>query len=173
MTTTAFGTDYNREDKYDFNCAVLELVWKPLTPKENPWFADAFKNTVVFGLGFVPGVGFLLQIGFTLGWSALMTPDAFLEDLKAAVPAVAWTDGIMSESKLSVEEIRTYLPAGWVGAGSPSQLQSKLTQGSVDTTDKNPTPDIDPVGEAETFIKGEKVLANSANVPPPIVEVNL
>lgn len=62
----------SRVDGYDFNFATIananfgvELQWMPHKP--TTWFADYVKNVITFGLGFVPGIGFILSICFSLG----------------------------------------------------------------------------------------------------------
>ncbi|KAL7756793.1 hypothetical protein ACKLNR_013786 [Fusarium oxysporum f. sp. zingiberi] len=50
--------------------------------KKGSWFEDFFKNAITFSLGFVPGVGPLLSIAFSLGWTAVVNPELFEDDVR-------------------------------------------------------------------------------------------
>ncbi|EXL42594.1 hypothetical protein FOCG_15050 [Fusarium oxysporum f. sp. radicis-lycopersici 26381] len=46
--------------------------------EKGSWFEDFFKNAITVSLGFVPGVGPLLSIALSLGWTAVVNPDRFI-----------------------------------------------------------------------------------------------
>ena len=150
----------------------LELVWKPFIPN-NPWFVNNIRNGLQFGLGFIPEVGFVLQIAFALGWAAIFDPDNFIEAIESNVPGFAQFGELYHAIKGDAEEIKQLMPPGWNQAANPLQIPHTLVKDAVDTTDKNPAPEIEPVGEAASFKKGDKVLKESANKSPPLVEVNI
>ncbi|KAL9610454.1 MAG: hypothetical protein Q9167_004852 [Letrouitia subvulpina] len=130
----------------------LELVRKPFTPN-NPWIMNNMRNMFQFALGFVPSVGFVLQIAFALGWTAISDPDDFYEAVKSNVPGFISLDANQ--------------------AASPFQIPRTQIKDAVDTTDKNPALQTQPVVEGASFKKGDKVLQESANKPPPLVQVNV
>ncbi|KAK2668297.1 hypothetical protein RAB80_015677 [Fusarium oxysporum f. sp. vasinfectum] len=59
----------------------MTLAGLPLhkrTGEKGSWFEDFFKNAITVSLGFVPGVGPLLSIALSLGWTAVVNPDRFI-----------------------------------------------------------------------------------------------
>ena len=150
----------------------LELVWKPCTP-DDPWIMDNFRNMIQFAIGFVPVVGFALQIAFALGWTALFDYENFHAAILSNIPGAILGDKIIQSFKDDAEEIKKLMPPGWGEAGNPFQIPRTQVEDAVDTTDKDPPPEIEPIGEAASFKKGEKVLAESATKPAPLVEINI
>ena len=180
LKTVPLSPSGQRYDSNDFNWTQvakasmgLELQWKPFIREQQGWLADYFQNVITFGLGFIPGIGFILQIGFSLGWTALTDRENFYEVLKANIPAVLLTDGLIRTLNDDAGEVKLWLPKNWDGLGKPFQLPSTQSEQGVDTTDKTPSEGLAPTGEAESFVKASKVLAKSATTTPPLVTVNL
>ena len=162
----------SRLDGYDFDFAKVasanfgvELQWVPHTP--STWFGDYVKNVITFGLGFVPGIGFILSISFSLGWTALTDPDSFYDALKASIPAVLLTDGLISELKKDAAETKKLLPPGWDQVGKALQVPPTQVEGSLGTDEEGST---DGVGRSWTFEKAAKVVEKSKTVGTPAPE---
>ena len=114
------------------------------------WFADYIENAITFALGFIPGVGFILSISFSLGWTALTDPDSFYAALKANVPAVLFANRIISELQKDAAETKQNLPLEWGQWVKACHVPPTQINGPVDTDTK---ASLDGVGQSVTFIK--------------------
>ncbi len=169
IKTISLSPKGSRVDGYDFNFANanfgIELQWMP--HKSTTWFAGYVNNVITFSLSFVPRIGFILSISFSLGWTALTDPDSFYEALKAQVRAVLLTDGVISELKKDAAATKMFLPPGWDRAGRALQVPPTLKEGSADTCTE---ASLDGVGQSWTFTKASKVLEKSKTVETPAPE---
>lgn len=161
-------------DQYDFSFTKiasanfgLEVQWKPY--QSNTWFAEYVRNSITFALGFVPGVGFILAISFSLGWSALTDPDNFYDTLRSQIPAVILTEGIIQELKESAEATKKLLPPGWDVAGKALQMPPTQIKGGVGGDDAL-MQSLDETIESYNFFKAAKVLAKSGSVGTPAAD---
>lgn len=169
IKTVDLSQDLVRKDENDFDWAKLaganlglELQWMP--HQNSDWFTEYVKNVINFALGFVPGVGFLLQIAFSLGWAGLTDPDTFYETLKSQIPAALLTDGIISELKNDADAIKKHLPPGWDQVGKAMQIQPDLIKDDIGTDEKG---SLDGVGKDPVIAKTGRIMGKSAGVPTP------
>ncbi|KAL5590384.1 hypothetical protein FOBRF1_013941 [Fusarium oxysporum] len=98
-------------DAYDFNWITIAQAHSGLNiewgkGEKGSWFEDFFKNAIAFSLGFVPGVGPLLSVAFTLGWTAVVSPDRFMYELSLWAPAVRLPELFDVDIRKSSTEIR-------------------------------------------------------------------
>ncbi|KAL9026402.1 MAG: hypothetical protein Q9196_004928 [Gyalolechia fulgens] len=91
----------------------LDLTWHP--PQKSTWQENFIKNVLTIGIGFVPGVGPILQIMFAVGWTMVTQddPEAAFQVLKDLCPGIDLTEKILSELKNTARETRLFLPDGW------------------------------------------------------------
>ncbi|KAL8913124.1 MAG: hypothetical protein Q9171_002018 [Xanthocarpia ochracea] len=91
----------------------LDLTWQP--PQKSTWQEKFIKNVLTIGIGFVPGVGPILQIMFSVGWTLVSQedPEAAFTVLKDLCPGIDLTEKIISELKKAAGETRLFLPDGW------------------------------------------------------------
>ncbi|KAF9773546.1 hypothetical protein IL306_008618 [Fusarium sp. DS 682] len=76
-------------------------------PREKgSWFEDFFKNAITFGLGLVPGLGPILSIAFSLGWTAVVNPDKFMYELSLWAPSVKLPELFEDDVRKNAAEIR-------------------------------------------------------------------
>ena len=141
----------------------LELQWVPHKP--TGWFVEYVGNAVKFAVGFVPLIGTLLQVGFALGWTALIDPDRFMDVLQEEVPGLVFTIRIVDLIKEDIEKTREYMPAGWAENGKMLQAPPDQIKGDVGK-------DADMDGLVATYIiaKTGKVLDKSGGVPTPAAD---
>ncbi|KAF5591005.1 uncharacterized protein FSUBG_10607 [Fusarium subglutinans] len=107
---TVSVTDSYR-DAYDFSWITigrahsgLDIEWGK--GEKGSWFEDFFKNAVAFGLGFAPGVGPLLSIAFSLGWTAVVNPDRLMYELSLWAPSVRTPELFEEDVRKNSAEIR-------------------------------------------------------------------
>ncbi|KAF5248735.1 hypothetical protein FANTH_5805 [Fusarium anthophilum] len=98
-------------DAYDFSWITIERAHSGLDiewgkGEKGSWFEDFFKNAVAFGLGVVPGVGPLLSIAFSLGWTAVVNPDRFMYELSLWAPSVKVPELFEEDVRKNSAEIR-------------------------------------------------------------------
>ncbi|KAK8009901.1 hypothetical protein PG990_008866 [Apiospora arundinis] len=131
----------------------LDVMWKKA--EKGSWVGDFTKNLMVFGIGFVPGIGPLLAIAFSLTWTAVQgDEDDFFKELSLWCPAVKITDAFKADVKKSAAVTRTYV--------DPKHLKEKKTAhaGSV-----GKDPKTDPkmtLAEAKKLLdaSGKEATAN-------------
>ncbi|KAK6827251.1 hypothetical protein PG987_010592 [Apiospora arundinis] len=127
----------------------LDVMWKKA--EKGSWVEDFTKNFLVFGIGFIPGIGPLLAITFSLTWTAVQgDADDFFKELSLWLPAVKITEVFKTDLKKSVAATRTYV--------DPKHLKEKKTThpGSVG---KDPKPD-----PAMTLAEAKKIIDASKRV---------
>ncbi|KAK8118447.1 uncharacterized protein PG998_003073 [Apiospora kogelbergensis] len=121
----------------------LDLMWKKA--EKGTWVGDFTKNFMTFGIGFIPGIGPLLAITFSLAWTAVQDGDeSFFKELSLWCPAVKITEAFKADIKKSVAVTRTYV--------DPKHLKEKKTThpGSIG---KDPKPD-----PAMTMAEAKKII---------------
>ncbi|KAM0347326.1 hypothetical protein ACHAPU_004845 [Fusarium lateritium] len=91
VRTVSVSDSYS--DAYDFSWLTITRAHSGLNiewgkGEKGSWFEDFFKNALSFGIGFIPGIGPLLAIAFSLTWTAIRDPDQFMHELSLWVPSV-------------------------------------------------------------------------------------
>lgn len=169
LKTNGLAQAFKQHNRYDFDWTQiakanfgLELQWLPHKP--NGWFVEYIKNAIKFALDFVPIIGFILQIEFSLGWTALTDPDSFYETLKEEIPLVLLTDGIISELKSEAEKIKKFLPPGWDQVGRALQMRPDQIKDDIGG-DKEGS--LNGVGPSPTIVKTGKIMAKTGGVLAP------
>ena len=109
----------------------LDLMLQP--PQRSTWQENFIRNVLTIGIDFIPGVGPLLQIAFSVGWTMLAEedPEAEYDLLKNLCPELDLTDKMIRELHKSVIKTRTYLPDGW------QQLNLNVAKEAVDESVKS------------------------------------
>ncbi|KAI1022154.1 hypothetical protein LB504_007335 [Fusarium proliferatum] len=98
-------------DSYDFSWLTIAQAHSGLNiewgkGKKGSWFDDFFKNAISFALGFVPGVGPILSIAFSLGWTTVVNPDQFMYELSLWAPSVKIPQLFEDDVRKNSTEIR-------------------------------------------------------------------
>lgn len=112
----------SRSDTYDFNLvnvlnAHTGLSFQYTPGKKGSWFEDFFGNVVQFALGFVPGIGPLLLVAFSLARTAIFNPDNFFHELSLWVPVVKITEQFKRDIQASSTEMKQLMASSTLGAG--------------------------------------------------------
>ncbi|KAI1033921.1 hypothetical protein LB503_011058 [Fusarium chuoi] len=99
-------------DAYDFSWLTIAQAHSGLNiewgkGEKGSWFEDFFRNAITFGLGFIPGVGPLLSIAFSLGWTAAVNPDKFMHELSLWAPTIKIPELFEYDVRKDSAEIRT------------------------------------------------------------------
>ena len=124
----------------------LDLMWKKADDKA--WSEDFAKNLLAFGLGFVPGIGPLLAITFTIAWSAVRDDkEKFWNDLALWAPPVKWTRDERAKVEKSFIGTQQYVDPKWLTPNSDIRV------GSID---KKPSKEVE-----NDFKKADAVLKDS------------
>ena len=91
----------------------LDLVWQP--PQKYTWTEQFIKNSLTVATGFIPGVGPIVQIMFSVGWTLISQedPQAAFAVLKELAPGFDLQEKIIIELKKAASETRAFLPDGW------------------------------------------------------------
>ena len=66
----------------------VDLVWKPY--ETDNFLANFIANLIAVGLNFIPIVGTVLSMSFTVAWSAISNPEQFEADNVSAWPWISW-----------------------------------------------------------------------------------
>ncbi len=122
-------------------------------------------NAIKFGLGFVPLVGTILQIEFSLAWSLIRDPDHFMDVLKEEIPSVALVAGVIDEIKAQIEKTKEHVPDGWAENGQPLQVPPNQIKGVI-----GEDAIVNGPGTTYTVAKTGKVLAKSGDVSAPAAD---
>lgn len=77
------------------------------------------------------------------------------------------TDGLISEFKKDVLDIKKFLPPGWDQVGRALHVPPAKIEGEVGTDFEG---QLDGVGEGKSYKKGGKRLAKSGSEPVPASE---
>ena len=141
----------------------LELQWVPHQP--SGWFEEYMVNAIKFGLGFVPLIGTILQIEFSLAWSLIRDPDHFMEVLKEEIPSVGLVVGVIDEIKAQIEKTKEYVPDGWAENGQSLQVPPNQIKGAI-----GEDAIVNGPGTTYTVAKTGKVLAKSGAVSAPAAD---
>lgn len=111
----------------------VTIQWK--TASSLTWFESFLKNAITFGLGFVPGIGFVLAACFPVAFSCVLDPDNAMSDLRAAVPGVDLQMRLHEKFEedliASARESQRYLAPGWEGVKLVKQGSKSKTQPSM------------------------------------------
>ncbi|KAF4993973.1 hypothetical protein FGRMN_6104 [Fusarium graminum] len=126
IRTVSVAGSYN--DRYDFDWATITRAHSGLNiewgkGEKGSWFEDFFKNALTFGIGFIPGIGPLLAIAFSLTWTAIRDPDQFIHELSLWVPSVKIPELFDRDIRISSKQIR--------GLVHESMWQSRSAQAVV------------------------------------------
>ncbi|KAF5679387.1 hypothetical protein FHETE_804 [Fusarium heterosporum] len=126
IRTVSVAASYN--DAYDFDWATITRAHSGLNiewgkGEQGSWFEDFFKNALTFGIGFIPGIGPMLAIAFSLTWTAIRDPDKFMHELSLWVPSVKIPELFDRDVRASAGRIK--------GLVHESMWQSRSTQAVV------------------------------------------
>lgn len=88
----------------------VDVVWQPYEYKS--WVVDFVTHTVNLGLGFIPEIGPLISVSFSIGLQAITDPDMFKAEniLKLSASVIAAIVG----SSMAMQD---NLPKGFQGGG--------------------------------------------------------
>lgn len=116
----------------------LDLTWQP--PQKSTWEETFIKNTLTVAAGFVPAVGPIVQIMFSVGWTLISEedPQAALRLLQDLCPAVDLSEHIVDELKKAAAESREFLPDGWKELNLQTQrhaVEAKTTPKPIEPMD--------------------------------------
>ena len=91
----------------------LDLTWKP--PEKSTWMESFIRNTLTIAIGFIPGVGPLLAITFTVGWELLSqeNPQAAYDLLKSLCPGLELGENVMKSLVQDAKDTHDWMPDGW------------------------------------------------------------
>ncbi|KAL9631524.1 MAG: hypothetical protein Q9204_004194 [Flavoplaca sp. TL-2023a] len=91
----------------------LDLVWKP--PQKYTWTEQFIKNSLTVATGFIPGVGPIVQIMFSVGWTLISQedPKAAWAVFKELAPGLDLQEKIITELMKAASETREFLSDGW------------------------------------------------------------
>ena len=137
----------------------LDLIWQP--PQKSTWQENFIRNVLTIGIGFIPGVGPLLQIAFSVGWTMVAEedPKAGYELLKNLCPGLDLTDKMIRELHRSVTETRKYLPDGW------EQLNLSVVKEPVDESARFAPRPIEEMDAMVPMLQQKEVLDATGNSP--------
>ena len=126
---------------------------------------------ITAGLGYIPVVGLISQIAFSLAWTGLTDYKSFIVTLTECLPYLSvLTPAIQEGLRKDTTEMKSYLPPGWAQVGSPLQkigTQTVPGEGELMGADPDaPLTDPDGTPQAALFVKGTKVLEKSINIQP-------
>ncbi|CAO1603759.1 hypothetical protein XANCAGTX0491_007337 [Xanthoria calcicola] len=124
------------------------------------WLTETFiRNVLTIGIGFVPGVGPILQIMFSVGWTLVSEedPEAAFELLKNLCPGIDLTEKMIDELQKTATETRNFLPDGW------KELNLKTQQQAV-KAETTPKP-IEAMDAMLPMILQKEVLDATGNGP--------
>ncbi|KAL6712891.1 hypothetical protein ACLMJK_009603 [Lecanora helva] len=110
--TFGSGPDISWADMANANYG-LDLTWKPC--EKSSWMENYLRNVLTIATGFVPVVGALVQVVFSVGWELISQedPQAAYELLKNLAPGIDLTDKIISELIRTAKDTQRFLPDGW------------------------------------------------------------
>lgn len=91
----------------------LDLMWKPC--EKSTWAENYIRNTLTIAVGFIPVVGPIVQVFFSVGWELLSQddPQGAYEVLKNLCPGIDLGDKLINELLRTAKETRLFLPDGW------------------------------------------------------------
>ena len=91
----------------------LDLTWKPA--EKSSWIESFIRNTLTIAVGFIPVVGPIVQILFSVGWEIISqeNPQGAYDLLKSLCPGIDLTDKLISEMIQSAKETQQLMPDGW------------------------------------------------------------
>ena len=135
----------------------LDLTWQP--PQKSTWQENFIRNVLTVGIGFVPGVGPILQIMFSVGWTMVSEedPEAAFELLKNLCPGIDLTEKMIDELRKAATETRDFLPDGW------KELNLKTQQHAVQAV-TTPKP-IEAMDAMLPMMLQKEVLDATGNSP--------
>ena len=91
----------------------LDLTWKPC--EKSTWIENFIRNTLTIAVGFIPVVGPIVQILFSVGWEIISqeNPKGAYDLLKNMCPGIDLTDKVISDMMQTAKETQALLPDGW------------------------------------------------------------
>ncbi len=151
----------------------VDLVWAPV--ETNKFMRDMAQALIAMGLDFIPVVGPMLSVGFSIAASAITSPDDFDYTTLLGIPgaSVDLIDGV----KDSCKKAGKFVPKGFVkkqgeseAAPMKTQGQEEPEEGQHDGTITNPAK-YGILGPAEpgtraTIIDAVKAKAERAGLDP-------
>ncbi|PQE27332.1 hypothetical protein CJF32_00000301 [Rutstroemia sp. NJR-2017a WRK4] len=151
-------------DSYDFSYTRIMSAHSGMTiefgqASKGNWLGDFLKNAITFGIGFIPGVGPLLSVAFSLGWTAIANPDDFMRELSLWAPQIALIDQsllIADLAKIS-KEIKLLVDVG------KFNLSPKSGDLSADSEDKERSV---PVVQATSYFEDALIALNETGTNP-------
>ena len=153
------------EDRYDKSWLDvahgnfgLDLTWRPA--EKTTWMENFIKNTLTIAIGFVPGVGPLLQITFSVGWTLISQQDtgAAFALLKDLCPGLDLAEHVAQELIKSSSETRKFLPDGW------EKLNLTAQKGAFAELQSTPKP-IEDMDRMLPMLLQKEILDATGNSP--------
>ena len=91
----------------------LDLTWKPA--EKSTWMESFIRNTLTIAVGFIPTVGPIVQILFSVGWELISqeNPQGAYDLIKTLCPGIDLTDKIISDMVQGAKETQQLMPDGW------------------------------------------------------------
>ncbi|KAJ4985113.1 hypothetical protein SVAN01_09416 [Stagonosporopsis vannaccii] len=121
----SYGKHSHITDAYDIDMPAvikanrgLNMQWVPPPEKNSPWFVKFVQTFIEQALGFVPIVGPILSIAWSLGMTGLEDPENFWEELSLYMPILKISETLKKELESSAKEGCCFL------ASAPQNLLS-------------------------------------------------
>ncbi|KAL8784076.1 MAG: hypothetical protein Q9195_009185 [Heterodermia aff. obscurata] len=167
-------------------------------PQKSTWQENFIRNVLTIAIGFVPGVGPLLQIAFSVGWTLVTEndPKAAFDTLKSLCPGVELADNIVSDLTRGALEIRSYLPDGWqdlnlkvdakpvdesaklaprpieqMDAMVPMLLQKEVLDATGNSPDEEQKKSGDDVGDCSLVLENDELVVDLENAATDILDI--
>ena len=133
----------------------LDLTWKPA--EKSTWIENYIRNTLTVAAGFIPVVGPIVQVLFSVGWEIISqeNPQGAYDLLKNLCPGIDLTDKIISEMIQTGKETQALLPDGWDKMG----LDFKKLEARSDNL--KPRPIEEDMDKTLTMMLQGAILASS------------
>jgi hypothetical protein len=153
------------EDRYDKSWLDvakgnfgLDLTWRPA--EKTTWMESFIRNTLTVAIGFVPGIGPLLQVAFTVGWTLLSEedPGAAFAMLKELCPGLDLAEHVVQELTKASSETRKFLPDEW------EKLKLTAQKGAFNEIKSTPKP-IEDMDRMLPMLLQKEVLNATGNSP--------
>ncbi|PQE08755.1 hypothetical protein CJF31_00010235 [Rutstroemia sp. NJR-2017a BVV2] len=149
-------------DSYDFSWTKIMSAHSGMSLEfgkapRGTWLGDFIRNAITYGLGFIPVVGPILSVAFSLGWTAVANPDGFMRELSLWAPQVKLIELLKEDLEKSSKEIKGLVDERWVNMSPTSRL---LTANGED--EETPAP----VVEATSYFADAQIALNESGTNP-------
>ncbi|CEJ57898.1 hypothetical protein PMG11_06575 [Penicillium brasilianum] len=129
------------------------IEWKKGDYKGH-WLISYFNNAMAFAIGYVPIIGPLLAIGWSVAYTAIAQPDEFADELREQIPSVELLEGFVTEIKKLAEDGEGVVQDG-IDVKKLSGVETKISNASPlddkkDAVQAKPAAVVEkPTGEDE------------------------